>query len=199
MAKRSLTIFVSTAAATMLLASPAHAGKKDEPVIAPATIILSAAANADALAALWVEGKRQEIAGLAQAGEFQKDLEKAHKEERKLVEKTNKTVTQADAKGSAYKSLAKRGGDVATPAMAKAEVEALKKAADDWNGAFEKAEKNREKLAQTRTRIDSLTAMHGAGLKSVNDGREKMERAERLSRAPAGSIEIFDPAQANDG
>ncbi|MFC2951009.1 hypothetical protein ACFOOP_03670 [Marinicaulis aureus] len=186
-----------TAAAILALSSlgatGAEAGKPKE-IVAPLAVSAGQAENANELAALWVDGRRHEMTGLAQIEDGEKLIRKGQKDERKATEKLAKVIAISDEQRAAYIRLVAGFGGAATPAAVETEIKALKKAADDWKDAFERVEKAQSNLKDAQLDIANGQSAVRTGNELIASGREKMRRAEIESR-PGYVAQITAPAQ----
>ncbi len=173
-------LFTSAAMALMLstfTVTGASAGKTDE-IVAPGAITDSASPVASELSQLWVDGRRQEVTGLAQIKDGEKLIKKAQKDERKAMEKHAKALKASDEQRAAYARLVAGFGSALTPYAVETEIKALKKAADDWKDAYQKVEKADAKVKEAKTALANGQSTVRTGNELVAAGREKMRRAE---------------------
>ena len=180
-------------ALTSLSATGAQAGKPKD-IVAPLAITASQVDNAHELSALWVDGRRQEMTGLAQIEDGEKLIRKGQKDERKASEKLTKATMISDEQRAAYTRLVAGFGGAATPAAVETEIKALKKAADDWKDAYERVEKADAKLKDAQLDIANGQSAVRTGNEAIASGRDKMRRAETESH-PAYVAQIAAPAQ----
>lgn len=173
-------LFTSTAIALMLstlTVTGASAGKNDE-IVAPVAITDSVSPVASELSQLWVDGRRQEVTGLAQIKDGEKLIKKAQKDERKAAEKHAKALKASDEQRAAYARLVAGFGAALTPYAVETEIKALKKAAGDWKEAYQKVEKADAKVNEAKTALANGQSTVRTGNELVAAGREKMRRAE---------------------
>ncbi len=175
-------MFVYTAAAMALTTLSACGSNPAKPkdLTAPLSVSSSQAANADALARMWVDGRRQEINGLAQVKQGEEQIRKAQQDERKAAESLAEKRVYAEGQRAAYERIAGYS-DALTPAGAKAESKELKKAANDWKDANKSVEKEERRLTDAQTRIASNQSSVRTGNEMIVSGREKMRSAEMQS------------------
>ncbi len=178
-------------ALTSLSATGAHAGKTRD-IVAPLSVTASPAANADELADLWVDGRRQEMAGLAQMEDGEKLLRSGQKDERKATEKLAKAAAVSGEQRAAYMRLVAGFGGASMPSAVETEIKALKKAADDWSDAYKRVEKAKAKLAAAQADVANGQSMIRTGNEQTSAGRDKMRRAETQSRP---DFQMSDPAE----
>lgn len=175
--------FVYTLAALSLstLSACASNAAKPKDIAAPLAISSSNVADADALARMWVDGRRQEINGLAQVKDGEALIRKAQKDERKAAEKLSESRVSSEEQRVAYTRLVAGFSDASTPAAAKDESKELKKAANNWKSATKRVEKEESRLAEAQTRIASSQSSVRTGAEMIASGREKMRSAEMQS------------------
>lgn len=180
MKKGIFTTTAATLALTALSATSAYAGKTAD-IVAPLSVASSSAENADELASVWVDGRRQEMTGLDQIKAGEKLIRQGQKNEHKATEKLTKFVAASDEQKAAYVRLVAGFGGAATPAAVETEIKALKKAADDWSDAYERVEKAQAKLQDAQSEIANGESAVRTGNELIAVGREKMRRAETES------------------
>ncbi len=180
MKKGIFTTAAATLALTALSATGANAGKTAD-IVAPLSVASSSVQNADELAAVWVDGRRQEMTGLDQVKAGEKLIRQGQKNERKANDKLAKFVAASDEQKAAYVRLVTGFGGAATPAAVETEIKALKKAADDWSDAYERVEKAQAKLQDAQSEIANGESAVRTGNELIATGREKMRRAETES------------------
>ncbi|WP_428407031.1 hypothetical protein [Hyphococcus sp.] len=178
--KKRLILSAAILALTSLSATGAEAGKLKD-IVAPLAVTESAAPNANELSALWVDGRRQEMSGLAQIEDGEKLIRKGQKDERKSSEKLEKAVAVSNEQRAAYARLVAGFGGAATPAAVETEIKALKKAADDWKDAHERVGKAEANLKEAQLDIANGQSAVRTGNELIASGRGKMHRAETES------------------
>ncbi len=179
-------------------ATGALAGKPKD-IAAPLAISASGADDADKLADIWVDGRRQEMTGLAQVKDGEKAIRKGRKAERKASEKLVSVTAGSDAQRAAYIRLVSGFGRAVTPAEVGPEIKALKKAAGDWENAYERVVKAKANLKAAQLDIVTGQSAVRTGNELIASGREKMLRSETQSRPdylvePDPQIDLNDEA-----
>lgn len=170
-------IGVVGAAALVLAPGAAFAGKPRQ-IEAPAAIVSSGAPGADAHAAHWVDGKRQELNGIESLKAAEKALRKAEKSNSKDEAAVVKTEAVASNTRGAYRSLVAGFGGATDPGSIDAEIKALKKAQDNWADALKDYDKARASLSQSQVEIDAAQSAIRTANEAVTTGRGKMQEAE---------------------
>lgn len=191
--KKGLIVTAAVLALASLSVTGAEAGKGKD-LVAPLEVTGSSASNAEELSGLWVDGRRQEMTGLAQIKDGEKMVRTGQKDEIKANEKLTKVTVVSNEQRAAYVRLVKGFGGAATPAAVETEIKALKKAADDWKDAFERVEKAEASLKAAQLSIANGKSAIRTGNELVTSGREKMRRAEAQSQPGYSAAQVSQNA-----
>lgn len=171
---------VAMLAVTSMSASSAEAAKPRD-LVAPLSVSAGHAGDPEALSALWIDGRRQELNGQSQVEDGTKLIRKAEKDERKASAKLAKMTAISEEQRAAYVRLVNGFGGASTPAAVETEIKALKKAADDWKDAYERVVKADAAMKDAQLAIANGQSATRTGNELIAAGREKMQRAENES------------------
>ncbi len=194
-----MKLFNTATLALFIAAAPlaAHAGKI-KTINAPLLITTSEVENASALAPLWEDGKRQELAGLTLIEDARKLDKSARKDLRKAEEKRVKAQAKADDRRATFVTISGQIGVAKTPVEAASAMKLASKSLDDWKDEVEQLAKAEARLRNAQSEIAAAASAVRNGEEQVIAGRAKMHRAEQQ----ASGLDVTEShrvqAQVND-
>lgn len=186
--KAQSVVAVAMTAVLSLAPMAALAGKPKQ-IEPPATIRLSEAENVEALSAMWIDGKRQELNGLEALKDAEKALRKAEKSAVKDESRVEKADTAVAERQNAYRRLVSTFGAVTEPGAIDAEIKSLKRAQDNWSDAENDLGKARDNLSKSQAEITAAASAVRTANEAVALGRDKMETAEARALPASGPMQ----------